>query len=803
MTGHPAFQSGRVYLGWQYTPLEPDPGPSPRRPVPPEPEQLNPGWLAAQRREERLLSRPWQASAAMALAGLALVPVLSVTGLLNPALTTLGVLVFAVLASLAVRAIWRGERALRATIAAEARRVAAAREVQESQLFARQEEHARRFRDWQSRQETFAQQPLWYPVALPDQIDRVDVAGGTLAGWSALLTMIAVARLATGGEVTVLDLSEGAVARDLAELATDTGARPLVWVLPGDLPRLDLGVGMPAGPLADVLAATASADPPGQPGPAGAADPARDQAIIERVISALGPGAGIASVTAGLRALAEVGDSRADIGRGLLTTGQLDRIMSLFGRGANDRVVIERALALEARLRALDRLGCDTAPLPPSPLRVIALDRGAAMLGNAVLATYLTVSLTHLLRQAPPGQPWQHTLCLAGAERLRGDVLDRLCDACETTRTGLVLAYRSIPAQVKERLGRGNAALAFMRLGNAEDAKVASEQIGTQHRFVLSQLTDTVGASITGTSGWSYTSTVGTAGSLSVSVSTSQSTGRSRGRGHTRADLAPFGARTGSGSEELSRSTGTSDSESITEGINANTSWGLSTSTAIGANESLARTAQRSREFLVEPHQLQQLPPSAVIVSYASPAGREVVLADANPAILGLPTVSMVSHAEAAANAQARGQAKAQEQERAQARARAAAQPSAWHPPEGETRAGPGPAGPGPAGPGPAAPAPAGTGAGRLWWAGAAARAGAGRWRPPADVTVRGHPGRPPGDQRTGEATPPGGERAAGADPPARPGPPAPVSWRSRQGRPPPNLGPPPEPLDWRRRHRP
>ena len=44
-----------------------------------------------------------------------------------------------------------------------------------------------------------------------------------------------------------------------------------------------------------------------------------------------------------------------------------------------------------------------------------------------------------------------------------------------------------------------------------------------QHRFVLSQLTDTVGASITDTSGWSYTSTVGIADSVSVSASTSQS----------------------------------------------------------------------------------------------------------------------------------------------------------------------------------------------------------------------------------------------------------------------------------------
>ncbi len=161
----------------------------------------------------------------------------------------------------------------------------------------------------------------------------------------------------------------------------------------------------------------------------------------------------------------------------------------------------------------------------------------------------MTVALTHVLRQEPPAPapPWQRTLCLPGAEKLSGDVLDRLCDACEAARTGLVLAYRSLPGHVKERLGRGNAAVAFMRLGNAEDAKVASEQIGTEHRFVLTQLTDTVGTSATDTVGDSYTSTIGAADSVSVSASTSETSGRSRGSGHSRAGFGPFAPYTESG----------------------------------------------------------------------------------------------------------------------------------------------------------------------------------------------------------------------------------------------------------------
>jgi hypothetical protein len=629
------FPPGQVYLGWQYELRHEDPGPPPRRPVPPDPERLNPGWVAAQWREENLISRPAKRAAGSCLLLAGVVILLGRSGWLNPPLTGLGAVTFGGLAVVAAASAWRGRRAVQAAIAAEQRRITAARAAQERELFAAQEDHARRFRVWQGRQRAFREQPLWYPVSLPAETDRVDVVGGTMAGWSALLTMVAIPRLAAGDEITVIDLSDGAVARDLVRLAPQLRAAPLVWVLPADLPRFDLGVGLSAAVTADILATCVSA---GQGD--GGHDPAPGHALLDRLLEVLGDGARIGQVTAGLRALAQVGDPREDVRRGLLTAGQLERITGLFGRGAADRVVIERAWALEARLRVLERLGSDPAPMPRSRLRVVAADPAGRAFGNAVLAAYVTVTLTHLLRYSRPGRPWRHTICVAGAQQLPGEVIDRLAGACEATRAGLVLAYRSIPPPIAGRIGRGNAALAVMRLGNAEDAKAASEQIGSQHRFVLSQLTDTVGASVADTTGDSYTSTVGTAQSVSVSESRSQTTGRSRGRGHTRAGAAPFAARTGSGSAEASESAGTSDSDSLTDGINTSTSWGITTSRAIGLNSSLGRTVQRSREFLVEPDELQRLPPSAVIVSYASGARRHVVLADANPAIYTLPTAT-------------------------------------------------------------------------------------------------------------------------------------------------------------------
>jgi hypothetical protein len=319
----------------------------------------------------------------------------------------------------------------------------------------------------------------------------------------------------------------------------------------------------------------------------------------------------------------------------------------LFGQGASDRVVLERALAIESQLRKLAATGSDPAGLPRSRLRVVALDKRVGVLSAKLLGSFVVTALTHLLGQAPAGQPWQHTIFLLGAERLRDDVLDRLTDACENSRAGLVLGYRSIPPQVRQRIGRGNAAVAFMRLGNAEDAKAASEQIGTEHRFVLSQLTETIGTSVTDTTGVSYTSTVG--GSASVAASSTGSESRSRGSGHSssvESSLLPFGdGRTRSG--ETGRSRGTSQAQSLTAGISTSTAWGVSTTLAAGDSQSLARSLQRSREFLVEASELQRLPPTAIIVSYATAEGRQVLLADANPAIGGLAVATMTPFGEA------------------------------------------------------------------------------------------------------------------------------------------------------------
>jgi len=633
----------RLLVAYQYATPCPEPGPPPRRPTPPEQERLNPDWTAAQRREESLLNRPLKAAFTVAVViGLALAG-LAAAGWLDVLVAGLAVICCVLVAAVSGYALWQGERALRSRLADERARVDRMRAAQQSRLFAWQAEHAAQVREWQALRAAYEHQKRWYAVCAPDGVHRVDVAGGTLSGWSAMLTTAGANRLAAGGEITVLDLSEGSVALDLLGFAQGSGVEPLVWVLPDDLPRLDLGTGLGRDALADLLSQVASvAEEQGS-----ARDLSLDNALLERVIDVLAENqqrpAAVASVVAGLRVLAQVGDPRDDVAAGLITAGQADKLTALFGRGATDRVVLERAWILESQLRKLAPMGTALAPVPRSPLRVVALGQRVGAAGGRVLGTYLTVALTHLLRETPPGLPWQHTLFVLGADKLRGDTLDRLSDACERSATGLVLAYRGIPPHVRQRLGRGNAAVAFMRLGNAEEAKTASEQIGTEHRFVLSQLTETIGVSVTDTTTSAYTSTIGSVSSAATSWSESEGSSRSTGHGHSDGSLLLPSRASFSRSVQAGDSRSVSESESVSTGVNTSTAWGTTTSKATGDSESLARALQRSREFLVEQHELQQLPASAMIITYAGPAGRQVVMADANPGIGGLSAATRLT----------------------------------------------------------------------------------------------------------------------------------------------------------------
>ncbi|WUI04509.1 hypothetical protein OHR68_32060 [Spirillospora sp. NBC_00431] len=605
-------QPDRVYVGWRYAQVHPDPGPPPGRPERPE---RAPAPAPARRPGEHMAASPLRIAFGGALVGVVLFLLCGAVGVIPWTFAAVALLAFAIILGITGGALWRDERSVRERIARERDLEARERAVRERELDAAEKAYAKARSEWESRQSAYEGQREWYPVAVPPGVDRVDVVGGTLAGWSAAVTTMGAARLAVGARLTVIDLSEGAVAHDLLRLAADRGDDPLVWVLPNDLPRMDVTRGLNPEALADVLSLVVSAGEEER----GTRDLSFDNSILERIIDVLGPDATIPRITAALRVLAQVGDPRDDLRKGLLTDDQLERIATLFGRDATDRIVVRRAWALEAQLRKLEKLATEPVRLPPSRLHVVSMDRRAGVLTNRILGTYVTTALTHRIREAPPGGRWDHTLFLCGAEKLRGDVLDRLIDACEATGTGLVLMYRSIPGHVRERLGRrGHAAVGFMRLGNPEDARVAAEHIGAGQPLLVAEITDSAGETLLDVAGESYASTVAFA--------------RPRGDGLTDPVWSPLPAPA-------------ADDSALVEGINSATGWGR---TVAGRRDDrdTKNGKQRFRELMVEPPQLQELPPTAMVFTHSGTTGRRVLLVDANPGIITLPTVHSMEFEE-------------------------------------------------------------------------------------------------------------------------------------------------------------
>ncbi|WP_344839211.1 hypothetical protein, partial [Actinocorallia longicatena] len=584
----------RVYVGWRYDQAHPDPGPEPRRPQ--APLAVPATWQEeAERYEgETLLNRPlkWtMAGAALAAVGFVL---LGLWALLPWPFAGVGLLACGVIGGITGWSIWQGEQAMRIRKRAEKARRDREQVRLEQRRAEAEDSYALARSRWEDKRTAFENQHEWHPVPVPSGVDRVDVAGGTLSGWSAAVTLMGAARLTAGSQVTVVDLSEGAVAQELIDLSRED---PLVWVLPSDLKRLDLGARLTPDALADVLSQTVNATEPEST----VRDASIDNSILERVIRVLGGTPSVAQITAALRALAEVGDPRDDLRAGLLTDAQLDAISHLFGRTAADRVVLERAWTLESQLRTLTDLGSDPVALPPAQLRVLSLDRRSGVSTNRVLATYVTTTLTHMIRQAPTSTPWSHTVFLCGAEKLRGDVLDRLSDACETTGTGLVLMYRTIAPHVRERLGRGNSAVGFMRLGNADDAAAAAGYLGTESHLLLSELTETATPADPTDP---YSSTVAYA--------------RRSSGGHalTEPVIRP-----------------SPPPRALADAIATGT-WPRTLTPPDGPG--------RSRELRPERRQLQDLPPTAMVFTHAN----TVHLVDANPGIMTLPTAHPLSDDE-------------------------------------------------------------------------------------------------------------------------------------------------------------
>jgi hypothetical protein len=236
----------------------------------------------------------------------------------------------------------------------------------------------------------------------------------------------------------------------------------------------------------------------------------------------------------------------------------------------------------------------------PADLTCLVADSDGRNAQNELLKDLIVQWLTRRVRRSatPMG-----SLVLVGADDIDHRHIERLSTLCERRGVRLVLLFSHLREESLQSIGGGE--VAFMRLGNHQEAQHAADFIGKQHKFVISQLTRTLGGNDTHTLADQY----------GESESVGGSTTRSRG------------------GFNVTRATG--------ENWGRTRNWSQTESVAKGTNWSDAASAQRVQEYAVEPRVLQDLPDYAMILVKGQGRGSAVQAVEVDPGIVTLPRVSM------------------------------------------------------------------------------------------------------------------------------------------------------------------
>ncbi|HEY0000280.1 MAG TPA: hypothetical protein VGB74_07485, partial [Actinoplanes sp.] len=419
-------------------------------------------------------------------------------------------------------------------------------------------------RQWHDQQQQQAVDAMaeWAAASPSPGTRRVDIVGGTSYGWEAVLTVFGGSLLATRGPMTLVDFTGEALCDELMQLAEGTGRSVAELRLPAELERFDLVRGLEPDELVDVLVEAMHGDAP----EASRAERSQDAMLLRQIARAVAPDLSVA------RLLAALHDSTEDA---------------------------PRRRRIEAFLHPLESMGSAVAPPEDADLTCLVAD-GGGIAQNELLKDLIVQWLGRQVRRAatPMG-----SLVILGADEVHHRAIERLSTLCERRGVRLVLFFGHLRAESLRTIGGGEVAL--MRLGNHQEATQAAEFIGRGHKFVLSEITRTLGGEDTHT------------------LADTQGEAETRG-GSTET------VRTG---RHFSRRRGTNWSKTR--------NWSQTESVAKAANWSDAQAAQRVYEYAVEPRVLQDLPEYAMILVKGEGRGSVVQAVEVDPAIVTLPRVSM------------------------------------------------------------------------------------------------------------------------------------------------------------------
>ncbi|MFB9834960.1 hypothetical protein [Actinoallomurus acaciae] len=516
--------------------------------------------------------------------------------------------------------------------------VSARRNAREAYELARRQTHQAyetAMRDWRARRHHHAANEQgaanarheWGAVPRPLSRQRLDVFGGTLWGWEALLSTYGPSALFTG-PLLVIDLSRELVCGELATLARAARIDVDTQLLPAQLPQSSLLSGLGTRELVDAIVESMYGGSP----ETARAERSMDDRILTKVCDELGENVTLARIGAALRALMGEPDESPALDRDERRHIAHELFSVEYRRQAHANLS-----RIESYIHPIEQLGADQTDRPSGFLTCIALDSHARNVRSELLTDLIVQWVTH--RVAASGNP-RPSVVVAGADELARRHLERLSDACERRGVPLTLLYRRLREVGAEMIGGG--AVAFMRLGNHEDATHAADFIGRDHKFVLSQITKNVGGNEShtdsDTTGAGDSDTI----SLSTSIGTSTNWGTTRSAGTTRSGgFGLFADRSTNTGDSRTRGGGTSETDTRGESRAVSRNWSSAYSYATGTNWSDADTAQRVHEYAVEPLTLQHLPDHALLLVETRPeGGRKITPVECDPAIVTLDRVA-------------------------------------------------------------------------------------------------------------------------------------------------------------------
>ncbi len=486
------------------------------------------------------------------------------------------------------------------------------------------EEWLQRGGEWEQAERIRVDQlPEWGAATTPAETRRLDIFGGNLWAWQAFLTVYGTSALAQH-PVIMLDLSREIVSEELARTADAAGVPVDAQLLPDQLATTNLLADLDGTQIVDALIESMYADDDAS----SRGERTVDHRILTAIADFLGDTFTLARLAAGLRALMD----QSEVG-GPLTAKEQNLIADELFSVDLRRNSAERLQRLESYLQPLQRLGSEGVDRRPGYLTCMAV----ASTANSVLSEFLIDLLVQWLTHRIVGDYYLTSpeVIIVGADSIKLRHLERLSDACERRGIRITMMFRNLRGDAENFIGRGLAG--FMRLGNATEAGHAADHIGREHKFVVSQLTATLGGNETHTTGDSY----GQADAHGVNVSTSVGWTRnwSKGSNATYRNHELFASDT-----SLNKSSGSAKSENTTEGRNwsSTRNWSVTRSFAEGTNWTNANTNQRVQEYVVEPVLLQNLPDHLMLLVEPQ-RGRQagIVPVEFDPAIVTLPGVSM------------------------------------------------------------------------------------------------------------------------------------------------------------------